>query len=176
MKKLLLFYICFSGIIYAGTLKGRTIKSVNMPHNNFIRATGATSLAEISKAILLALQTNNAGQLTSYYPSDQEITTLRQLGSEDMKAVLENQSATDLQNSFDTDLQKIVQEGVSKTLNWSELEVADTKTGKGTSKNSVLFPVETVLQTKQNQPVSLVYEVIKLKNRYYLFRGIRLKS
>ena len=79
MKKLLLFYICFSGIIYAGTLKGRTIKSVNMPHNNFIRATGATSLAEISKAILLALQTNNAGQLTSYYPSDQEITTLRQL-------------------------------------------------------------------------------------------------
>jgi len=150
--------------------------AVNMPKYIFIPPTGATSLTEISNAILLSLQTNNVGQLSSYFPTDQEITVLRQQGSEDMKAVLENLAATDLKNSFETDLQNVIQEGVSKTLNWTDLTVADTKTGKGTRKNRLLLPVETVLQTKQNQPISLVYEVIKLKNRYYLFRGIQLKS
>jgi len=163
-------------MIPAGTSKARPFRPVNMPKYIFIPPAGATSLTEISNAILLSLQTANAEQLTSYFLSDQEITFLRQLGSEDMNAVLENKSATDLQNSFETDLQNIVQEGIAKTLNWSALSVADTKTDKGSQENRLLFPVETILQTKQNQPVSLLYEVVKIKNRYYLFRGIQLKS
>jgi len=175
MKKLLFIIGCWV-IVPTSFSITQAFRSVNMPKYIFIPATGATTLAEISKAILLSLQTNNAAQLTSYYLTDKEITFLRQLGSEDMNAVLENNSASDLQNSFETDLQKVVQKGVSKTLNWSELGVADTKTGKESKKNRLLFPVETVLQTKQNQPVSLLYEVVKIKNRYYLFRGIQLKS
>jgi len=176
MKRLLFLVLYCCGIMQTGASKSPYYNSAAMPTYTIMPAAGATSLAEIANAILLSLQTNNTGQLTSYYLTDKEITFLRQLGSEDMNAVLENKSATDLKNSFETDLQTVVQEGVAKTLNWSDLGVADTKTGKGSEESRLLFPVETVLQTKLNQPVSLLYEVVKIKNRYYLFRGIKLKS
>lgn len=98
------------------------------------------------------------------------------MGSEDMRAVLKDKSADNLKQSFETDLQKVIAEGVTKTLNWTELLVSDTKAGKATSKNRMLLPVETRLHTKQNQAVTLLYEVVKIKNRYFLFRGIQLKA
>ena len=176
MKKLFILLFYLAGILPAVASYACPLRSVNMPKYLFIPPTGATSLAEISNAILLSLQSADAGQLSAYFPTDQELSVLRRQGSEDMRAVLEDQSASDLEKSFETDWQKVVQEGVTKTLNWSELQVTDTKAGKASRKNSMLLPVETVLQTKQNQPISLVFEVIKLKNRYYLFRGIQLKS
>ena len=175
MKKLLILFIYLFGIMPAGSAKAFYFFSVTPPSYTIMPPTGASSLGEISNAILTSLQTNKTDQLTSYFLTDKEITYLRQLGSEDMNAVLENKSNTDLKNSFETDLETIVQEGVAKTLNWSELSVAETKTGTGSEESRLLFPVETVLQSKLNHPVSLLYEVVKINNRYYLFRGIKLK-
>jgi len=175
MTKLLILLIFLFSVMPAGSAKALYFCSVAQPAYTIDPATGASSLGEISNAIFTSLQTNKSDQLTSYFLTDKEINYLRQLGSEDMNAVLENKSATDLKNSFETDLQTVVQEGVAKTLNWSELNLAETKTGKGSEESRLLFPVETVLQSKLNQPVSLLYEVVKINNRYYLFRGIKLK-
>jgi hypothetical protein len=137
---------------------------------------GAATVAELSNAVLLALQANDPEQLAAYLPTDAQLNALKKQGSEDMKAVLENRSATDLKNSFRTDFETLVQEGVSHTLNWSEAILAETKLGQTTAKNRHLHPVEMVLQTKQNQSVGVLFETVKIKNRYFLFRGIQLKS
>ena len=175
MRKLLVLFLYLFGLIQTSTSKTLNIGLAPKIATNVMVA-GATSLTEISNALLLALQSNNTGQLSTYFPTDLELKTLGQRGSEDMRAVLEDKSADDLKQSFEADLQKVIAEGVTKTLNWTELLVSDTKAGKATNKNRMLLPVETRLHTKQNQAVTLLYEVVKIKNRFFLFRGIQLKA
>lgn len=139
-------------------------------------APGAASLSELANALLQALQANSAEQLTIYLPTDAEIAVLKKQGSEDMKAVLEEQSVADLRNGFETDFSALMQHGVDKTLNWSEMQVAETMAGKPTPKNRMLYPVEMILQTKQHRLVLIVFEAVKINNRYFLFRGIQFKS
>lgn len=176
MKKiniLFLFYLLASANVYAVIL-GQPSFNLDFALTQAPKA-GAANVTELSNAILLALQTADTGQLNGYLPTDAELKVLKKQGSEDMKAILENQTVTSLSNSFQSDVKKIIQEGVGKTLNWADMHLAETKTGKGTAKNLMLRPVEMVLQTKNNQLVSIVFETIHLHNRYYLFRGIQLK-
>jgi hypothetical protein len=176
MRKLLVLFLYFFGSLQTGVSQTPGFALVPTTPTTNVMVAGATSLTEISNALLLALQTNNTGQLSTYFPSDAELKMLQKIGSEDMRAVLEDKSAEDLQQSFATDLQKVIADGVTKTLNWTELLVSDTKASKTTTKNRMLLPVETRLQTKQNKAVALLYEVVKIKNRYFLFRGIQLKA
>jgi hypothetical protein len=177
MKKINIF--CLLCLLVCGHVHSANLSQIFLKENaTFYTApkAGAASISELSNAILLALQTNNTEQLNGYLLTDAELKILKKQGSEDMTAILENQTGTDLKNTFQTDLKTLIQDGVAKTLNWTDMHLAETKMGQSTAKNRMLRPVELVLQAKNNQMVNLVFETIQLNNRYYLFRGIRFKS
>lgn len=177
MKKVNLFFLLFflAGNIINAAVLPQPFAASNIAIINAPKA-GAATVTELANAILLALQTNETDQLNGYLLTDAEINLLKKQGSEDMKAILENQTVTDLKTSFQADLKNLIQEGVGKTLNWTNMQVAETKVGNTTTKNRVLRPVELMLQAKDNQMVNITFETINLNNRYYFFRGIKLKS
>lgn len=141
-----------------------------------IYLSGAASVSEIANGLLQALQTNNFDQLTAFLPTDAELAQLKKRGSEDMKAVLENRTAEDLKTTLKTEYETLVQAAIDKTLNWQEATVTEVKQGKPAVKNKMLQPAGIIINTKQNQLVRIVFETVKINNRYYLFRQIRLAA
>lgn len=139
-------------------------------------AKGAANVTELATGLLQALQANNFEQINTYLPGEEELALLKRRSSQDMKAVLENLTADDYKNNLKAEYEKLVQQGVGKTLNWTDMHVMDALPGKGTRKNKMLQPVEAVFQNKQNQSVRVAFEAVKLNNRYYLFQRMQLKE
>ena len=67
MRKLLLLFFLL-GSIQMGVTKTPGLGLAPKTPTN-VMVPGATSLTEISNALLLALQTNNTGQLSTYFPT-----------------------------------------------------------------------------------------------------------
>jgi hypothetical protein len=122
------------------------------------------------------LQANDFGLLTGYLPADTDLAPLKQKGSEDLRAVLETNNAAAMQNRFKTDFQTLIQQGISRALNWSDLSLAEARAGKPDPKNPMLLPVALRLQNKQNQFLTIRFEAIRLHDRYYLFRRVEMSA
>ncbi|WP_146903314.1 hypothetical protein [Adhaeribacter aerolatus] len=140
-----------------------------------VSARGAASPDELAKTVLLAIQENNMSALNAFLLEDKEIVLLKSKGSEDMQAYLENTTAPDLQNNLRRNYQTLIEKGISQTINWSDYQVSEARLGKGSAKNAFLQPLTIILTDKQNQPLELLLETVKLNNRYYLFRQLELK-
>lgn len=137
---------------------------------------GAANASELARMVLQAIQNNNFEDLNAFLPDDAAINLLKKKGSEDLKALLENTSADDLKNNIKIKFDDLVQQGVSRTINWSEMALAETKVGKGSAKNPMVQPVILTFTNKAKQPVQLTLETARLNNRFYLFQRMELKS
>ncbi|MGV3589315.1 MAG: hypothetical protein ACO1OF_20075 [Adhaeribacter sp.] len=179
MKKLWLSVILLLAILFQPGLpvitQAALLNNWDAPSKKVL-ARGAASPDELAKSVLQAIQENNVGGLNAFLLDDKEIVLLKNKGSEDMKAFLENITATDLQNNFRRNYQTLVEQGVSQTINWSEYTVSEARLGKGSAKNTFLQPLTVLLTNNQQQSVELLLETVKLNNRYYLFRQLELKS
>lgn len=176
MKKLpILFFLYFF-------MMGAVAISAAFPINNFRNrpvlspaANGAANVTELATGLLQALQANNFDQITTYLPGEAELALIKRRSSADMKAVVQELSLADYRSNLKAEYQALVQQGISNTLNWTDMQVVEAQVGKGTRKNQLLQPVLAILQNKQNQQVQVAFEVIKLNRRYYLFQRMQLK-
>jgi hypothetical protein len=154
--------------------QGRVKKETGRPAVGSSR--GAASLNELANTVLQAIQTNNFNALNAFLLGEEELVILKKRGSEDMKALLETQKAENLRRNLQTGYEAIIQQGISKTINWSDISVTEVRTGKGSAKNQELRPATILLMDKQNQPLQLQVGIVKLRNRFYLFRQMELKA
>ena len=92
-----------------------------------------------------------------------------------MKAFLENTTVAELQNNFRRSYDDLVKNGISQTINWSEMEVSEARLGKAAPKTPFLLPVSITLSDKQHRPLVILLETIKINNRYFLFRKIEMQ-
>jgi hypothetical protein len=79
---------------------------------------------------------------------------------------------TSLKGSFET----VIREGIAKTLNLSELTLADVREGTSSAKNKALIPVTATLATRTNQSIPLRFEALKINGRYFLFQRMVWQS
>jgi len=138
-------------------------------------AKGAATPTELAQMVLQALQNNNFENLNGILLDDEALGSLKNKGTEDMKALLENKSADEIKNNLKIEYEQIVQKGISQTINWSEVILAEAKAGKGSPKNPMVQPITLTLTNKAKQPVQIVLETAKLNNRYFLFQRMELK-
>jgi hypothetical protein len=137
---------------------------------------GAANLTELGNALFQALQANDFELLTGYLPAEAELALLKKKGSADLRALLEANSAAEMEDRFKTDFQTLVQQAVSRSLNWSDLSLAEARAGSPDPKNPMLLPVELRLQSRQNQLLTIRFEAVRLQNRYFLFRRVEMSS
>ncbi len=101
---------------------------------------------------------------------------LKKRSSEDLQVMLEELTATAITASLKESFETIIREGVEKTLNLSELTLADVRTGKPDAKNKMLLPVTATLNTRANQPLPLRFEALKINGRYFLFQRMQWQT
>ena len=138
-------------------------------------AKGAANPTELARLVVQAIQKNQFEDLHAFLPDDEALTLLKNKGSEDLKALLQNSTAIDVKNRFKSQYEEVIQQGISRTINWSELELAETKVGKGSVKNPMVQPLTLTLAHQAKAPVQLMLETAKVNNRYYLFQRIELQ-
>ena len=147
--------------------------SLPKPVKTITAARGAANVNELATIIFTAIQNNDFDQLPLYIPTDSELNKLKNQTSEDVQAVMENLSAEDLTTSLQESFETVIREGISKTINMSELTLSDVKTGTPDAKNKMLIPVTATLTTRTNQPLPLKFEALKINNRYFLFQRMQ---
>lgn len=179
MKKLKLFVFILLFLAMPGFIlptNATTVLEVNLLPPDKAFARGAATPSELAQSLIQAIQENDFTRLNTLLLAEKEIVLLKNKGSEDMKAFLENTSATDLKNTFQQKYQALISQALTQTINWSDFQVSEARLGKGTAKNPFLQPLTIFLTDKQNQPLELILETVMLNKRYFLFRQIELKT
>ena len=121
MKKLwpphILFLVVSLQLTWPVNSPAASLNILLTPPEKFL-ARGAATPDQLAKTVLLAIQENNTHALNAFLLEDKEIVLLKNKGSEDMQAFLENTTATDLQNNFRRNYQNLIEQGISQTINW----------------------------------------------------------
>ena len=137
---------------------------------------GTATVAELANVVFTAIQTNDFEQLPLYVPTDTELSNLKKKSSEDLQAVLQEVTAEEVTTILREAFNTVIQEGVDKTLNLTELTLGDVREGKSSAKNKVLIPVTATLTTKANQALPLQFEALKINGRYFLFQRMEWQA
>ncbi|QNF33864.1 hypothetical protein HUW51_14460 [Adhaeribacter swui] len=149
--------------------------SVSLPVQQ-AAARGTATVSELANVVFAALQNNDFEQLPLYVPTDTELSSLQKKSSEDMQAVLQDLTADDVTASLRESFDAVIQAGVDKTLNLAELTLGDVRAGNASSKNKALIPVTATLTTRDNQPLALRFEALKINGRYFLFQRMEWQA
>lgn len=169
MKNLILA-IFFLGFISIGVAKP-VLTTITQP-----AARGTATIAELGNIVFTAIQNNDFEQLPLYVPTDTELSTLMKKSSEDVQAVLQDLTAEEVTSALRESFNAVIQQGIDKTLNLTELTLGDVRAGSPNSKNKVLIPVTATLNTRDNQPLPLRFEALKINGRYFLFQRMEWQS
>ena len=133
---------------------------------------GAASADELAEKLFVSIQAANVGAMDQYFLSEGEISTFKEKGTPEMRAVFRDLSAEQISGRFKEDYKQLIEQSISRRINWAETKLAETIPRKETNQGQPLFPVEMVLRDRANQEIKLVFEAINLNGRYFLFRRI----
>lgn len=166
----MLLIICSAWGVRAQT---QTPKTAEKQKSETALVRGTATIDELSQALYAAIQAGSIGSVDSYFPTEQELAALKEKGSPDMAALLENLNPEQVMTQFKEDYTQMIEESMNRKINWSEAMLSDTKPRRQTNQEDQnLFPVEMVLTNKANQQFNIVFEAVKLNDRYFLFRRL----
>ncbi|RDC64063.1 hypothetical protein [Adhaeribacter pallidiroseus] len=169
MKKYILFIALLVPVLPAGS------KPVELLTNQSA-ARGTATVAELANVVFTAVQSNDFEQLPLYVPTDTELSNLKKKSSEDLQAVLQDLTAEEVTATLREAFNTVIQEGIDKTLNLTELTLGDVREGKASPKNKVLIPVTAILTTRADQVLPLQFEALKINGRYFLFQRLEWQA
>src|SRR5262245_53109092 len=92
-----------------------------------IKQRGAEGVNELSKIVFNSIKLNDFETLAKYLPNDVELETLKTQTVEKNKYLFENMNADDLRSNTKINFDKVIQDGIVNTLNWSEVEIQESK-------------------------------------------------
>ncbi|MBO9699595.1 MAG: hypothetical protein J7604_05250 [Sporocytophaga sp.] len=138
-----------------------------------IEKRGATKRKEITGALASALKMNNFDMLTSYIPDENEILYLKNHASQKDKYIYDQIDVETFKNQTKENFATVEEAGISHQLNWSETELVDQQELK---KNENNFTVFMAVQDMNGKTMKLSYDAIKIKEKWFLFQGIRVEQ
>jgi hypothetical protein len=136
---------------------------------------GKGSVKDLSKEIHNAMVTGNIGRLMVFMPSEQELKDLKKqkLTPDQTKELIETINAGQLENNFKQDLANVQNQLTAESKN-PELATFSNATGHRPKIPNVI-PVTITLLDKNQCPVDITYEALKIDKRFFLFRNLQMK-
>jgi hypothetical protein len=136
---------------------------------------GAAKVQELGQAVFSALQQNQFNNLHNYLPEENELKILKRRSSEDMRLVLEKTTRDSIRENLQRDFTVINEKATENTINWSEWQPTDTKATRRDRKNPLLFRTEMTLTHASGAESSVLFEAVRIRNRYFLFKQMILE-
>ncbi|MFC5271787.1 hypothetical protein [Adhaeribacter terreus] len=136
---------------------------------------GKGSIKELGKEIHTAMQTGDTERLMIFMPSEPELKDLKKnkLTPDKTKELIETVNASQLENNFKQDL-ATVQNQLAADSVIPEQATFSAATGHRPKIPNVI-PVTVTLLDKQQRPVALTFEALKIDKRVFLFRNLQVK-
>ncbi|MDX5347852.1 MAG: hypothetical protein LPK19_11455 [Hymenobacteraceae bacterium] len=140
-----------------------------------VAQSGAESVEELGRNLHQAIKANNPTILTRYYPSEAVLDQVRRTGSKDLQELLKDATEKQLAASFEADFKDLMKLDIADEYYLSKTTVKETDPVQLKLKEGVLMPTELRLEDKQGRQFSIYYQVLRLDNRFYYFRNMRLE-
>ncbi|MFL5730970.1 MAG: hypothetical protein ACJ75J_15890 [Cytophagaceae bacterium] len=133
---------------------------------------GAKSSAELSEIFINSVRQNDFSMLRNYIPEQTEMEYFRKSCSIQQKPLCESIDDEELKSNTESNYRKLVQRGIDKELNWSQIELIDKKTISD-PKNNLRSRVVMNVQDMKGKSMKMSFDVIQIKDKYFIFQGIR---
>lgn len=141
----------------------------------FAQDRGAEDTKELSMVLFQAIRMNNFEALTSYIPDEHEMDYLRENAHEANKPIFDNTNAEMVQAAVLHGFDEIIREGISKNINWSNVELIDYKT-RTCSIVLIGCNVSFTIQDMSENRIRIAYDAIKIGERWFLFQNLTVIS
>jgi len=137
---------------------------------------GKASVKELSKELHAALQEGNTERLLLFMPSDNELKTLKKnkLTPDKTIELIETVNAGQLENNFKQDLAAVQNQLAADSVILEETTLSEVAGHRAKTPN--VIPVTVTLLNKEQEPVALMFEALKIDKRIFLFRNLQLKK
>lgn len=136
---------------------------------------GAASEKELSRLIFEAIQNNQFEALSNYIPAEPELEYLRATSTEKNKPIFENIQPEKLNVYTKKNFDLIIQKGIERHINWASTRLIDYQT-RQCSIEKIGCKVFITIQDAVGKSISLSYDIINIKDKWFLFQGMRTEN
>jgi len=168
MKKFNLFYITLAAIVVVNFSYALVQAEMNEP----IIKRGAKSSTELSEAFFNSIRQNDFSMLRNYIPEQTEMEYFRKSCSIQQKPLCESINGEELKTNTEANYNKLLQKGIDKEINWSQIELIDKKIIADPA-NSLRSKVSLSVQDMKGKVINMSFDQIRIKDKYFLFQGMR---
>jgi hypothetical protein len=136
---------------------------------------GAENKNELSEVLFNAMKSNDFSLLSNYIPQQSEIEAYKKNCSLKDKPLCESVDAEKLKSNTEENFNKVIKKGIDREINWSEAELVDKKIVE--DKNDPLkSKIIVSIQDAKGVIMKVSFDVIKIKDKWFIFQGIRQES
>jgi hypothetical protein len=167
MKKYTMLYITMAAIVV-----NLSFVMVRADEDEPILKRGARNSAELSEAVFNSLKQNDFSILKNYIPEQAEMEYFRKSCSLRQKPMCEAINGEELKSNTEANYKKLVQKGIDKEINWSQIELIDKKNITDPA-NNLRSKVSLSVQDMKGRIINMSFDQIRIKDKYFLFQGIR---
>jgi hypothetical protein len=150
-------------------------QTANRNHFAVSAALGTTTIEELSMALFSAIRAADIDAVDRYLLSENELATLKERSSPELKALLMDLEAGQIRGQFKQEYAQMISKSVNRRINWAEMTLTETMARKETNQDQTLFPVEMKLRNRANEQFKVIFDAVKLDGRYFLFRRLALQ-
>jgi hypothetical protein len=168
MKKYTMLYITLLAIMVNFSFV--LVKAVSEDEPALKR--GAKSRAELSEIFFNSIRQNDFSMLRNYIPEQTEMEYFRKSCSIQQKPLCESIDDEELKSNTEVNFKKLVQKGIEKEINWSQIELME-KNSIDDPKNSLRSKMILNVQDMKGRSMKISFDVIRIKDKYFIFQGIR---
>jgi hypothetical protein len=171
MKKFNMFYIILAAIVVVNFSFVIATAGKEEP----VIKRGAQSSTELSEAFFNSIRQNDFSMLRNYIPEQTEMEYFRKSCSIQQKPLCEAIDGEELKANTETNYKKLVQKGIDKEINWSQIELIDKKIIADPT-NNLRSKVMLSVQDTKGKTMKISFDVIQIKDKYFIFQGIRAED
>jgi hypothetical protein len=136
---------------------------------------GAENKNELSEVLFNAMKNNDFSELVNYIPQQNELEAYKKNCSIKDKPLCESVDAEKLKSNTEANFNKVIKKGIDREINWSEAELVDKKILE--DKNDPLkSKIIVSIQDMKGVIMKISFDVIRIKDKWFIFQGIRQES
>lgn len=175
MKKL--FSLVLSAMIAFAPYNAATSQSVFAKKKPLPNTRGKANTKELAKELHSALLTGNTNRLLIFVPTETELKDHKKtVTTDEGKDFIGTLDANALENKLKEDLSSLQAQLTASSISPSSTTVTAVTNSRGSTKTPGVVPVTVTLTDAQQKPATVAFEAIRINKRFYLLRGLQVKS
>lgn len=135
---------------------------------------GAIDKTDLSQIIFNSVKMNDFNMLENYIPNDTELEYFKTHTSKKNKYFYEAVDAEELKTNTKINFSKLIEDGVKNEINWSTVELVDSRIDQGNRDDKRIYKGIFSVQDLKGKSMEVSFDVIKIKNKWFIFQGIRV--